>query len=207
MKKMKIFLLGLVITALVSVFVSVSADDGFYTVTEGDSLWRIAKGYGISLKTLMNANPQIKDPDTIFTGDKIYIPNTESIAAAKMELFELINKQRMNTGLAPLKRNDALFETATLKSEDMAKNGYFAHQSPSLGSPFSMMIERGITFSAAGENIANGHNSAVEAFNDWIASSGNKNNILSAVYSEVGIGAAKDENGTFFFTALFIKGI
>ncbi|MEE0775492.1 MAG: SafA/ExsA family spore coat assembly protein [Bacillota bacterium] len=45
-----------------------------YTVRPGDTMWLIAKKFGISLERLLKANPQIKDPDRIDVGQKIFIP-------------------------------------------------------------------------------------------------------------------------------------
>ena len=47
------------------------------TVKAGDTLTAIAKDKGVSLKELIDANPQIDDPDLIFPGQKINIPSTE----------------------------------------------------------------------------------------------------------------------------------
>jgi spore coat assembly protein SafA len=46
-------------------------------VKSGDTLTAIAKDKGVSLKELIDANPQIDDPDLIFPGQKINIPSTE----------------------------------------------------------------------------------------------------------------------------------
>lgn len=46
-------------------------------VKSGDTLTAIAKNKGVSLKELIDANPQIDDPDLIFPGQKINIPSTE----------------------------------------------------------------------------------------------------------------------------------
>lgn len=45
-----------------------------YTVKPGDSLFFIAKHFNIPLQSLINANPQITDPNTIFPGQVICIP-------------------------------------------------------------------------------------------------------------------------------------
>ena len=45
-----------------------------YTVRPGDTMWLIAKKFGISLERLLKANPQIKDPDRIDVGQRIFIP-------------------------------------------------------------------------------------------------------------------------------------
>jgi len=55
----------------------ISLSDGYttYTVKSGDTLSHIASAYGISLKSLIAANPQISNPDLIYVGQKINIPN------------------------------------------------------------------------------------------------------------------------------------
>jgi spore coat assembly protein SafA len=45
-----------------------------HTVERGDTLSAIAKEHGVSLAALIAANPQIKNPDLIYPGDKINIP-------------------------------------------------------------------------------------------------------------------------------------
>lgn len=45
-----------------------------YIVQKGDTLFLIAKRFGVSLEALIRANPQIKDPNKIFPGDIVFIP-------------------------------------------------------------------------------------------------------------------------------------
>lgn len=45
-----------------------------YTVKKGDTLWGIAKRYGVNLTALIAANPQIKNPNLIYPGDRVTIP-------------------------------------------------------------------------------------------------------------------------------------
>jgi spore coat assembly protein SafA len=45
-----------------------------YTVKSGDTMFFIAKRFNVSLQDLINANPQIPDPNTIFPGQVICIP-------------------------------------------------------------------------------------------------------------------------------------
>lgn len=46
----------------------------FYMIQPGDTLWGIARKCGISLDELIDANPDIEDPDTIIPGLRIKIP-------------------------------------------------------------------------------------------------------------------------------------
>ena len=45
-----------------------------YTVVSGDTLWSVAKRYGVALENLLQANPGIKNPNLIHPGDKVVIP-------------------------------------------------------------------------------------------------------------------------------------
>ena len=45
-----------------------------YTVRKEDTLWGIAKRYDVTLAALIAANPQIKNPNLIYPGDKVLIP-------------------------------------------------------------------------------------------------------------------------------------
>ncbi|HKG81488.1 MAG TPA: LysM domain-containing protein, partial [Pyrinomonadaceae bacterium] len=48
-----------------------------YTVKSGDTLSRIAMRNGVSLAQLLQANPQISNPNNIKVGDIISVPNAE----------------------------------------------------------------------------------------------------------------------------------
>lgn len=49
-------------------------NDVFHIVRQGDTLARIAEKYAIPLRDLRNANPQVLNPDIIYSGDRIRIP-------------------------------------------------------------------------------------------------------------------------------------
>lgn len=47
---------------------------GDYTVRAGDTLSAIAQRNGVSLNALLTANPQIRNPDLIYAGQRIHLP-------------------------------------------------------------------------------------------------------------------------------------
>lgn len=168
-------------------------------------MWKIAVKYEIGLSELKTANPQIKNFALIYVGQKINIPEASPLKSLEDQVLTLVNKERAARGLAPLKMNWEVQRCARLKSQDMINKGYFSHTSPTYGSPFNMMENFGIHFSAAGENIAYGQTSAQQVMNAWMNSSGHRANILSPIYTQIGVGAAKKSNGTLYWTQMFIK--
>lgn len=45
-----------------------------YVVREGDTLYRIARRFGVHLNALIKANPQISDPNVLIPGEVVYLP-------------------------------------------------------------------------------------------------------------------------------------
>lgn len=192
---------------LVLICIPVYAQSATYTVQSGDSMWKIAVKYEIGLSELAKANPQIKNLALIYPGQKITIPNIDSIKALETEVVRLVNVERSKKGLQLLKQNWELSRVARYKSQDMINKGYFSHQSPTYGSPFTMIESFGLKFSAAAENIACGQKTPQEVMNSWMNSSGHRSNILSPSFLEIGVGAAKDSQGNIYWTQMFIKPI
>lgn len=130
---------------------------------------------------------------------------TSTISAEANEVIRLVNVERSKNGLSPLKANAELSKVATAKAQDMIDNSYFSHTSPTYGSPFDMMKKFGINYTAAGENIAYGQKDAAEVMNSWMNSLGHRANILNSNFTEIGVGVAKDKNGTPYWVQMFIN--
>ncbi len=176
-----------------------------YTVQKGDSLWKIAEKNQVGLSELIKANPQLKNPANILPGQKITIPTTVPYASYEDQVLKLVNQQRASRGLQTLSKNWQLARVARLKSQDMAAKNYFSHQSPTYGSPFTMMQNFGLRFSAAGENIAMGQNTPQQVMTAWMNSPGHRANILSAAYTQLGVGVARNKSGVYYWTQDFMK--
>lgn len=105
---------------------------------------------------------------------------------------ELVNQQRAANGLKPVTLSAELSKAARAKSQDMHDNRYFAHESPTYGSPFDMLKSFGISYRTAGENIAMGYATPEAVMNAWMNSTGHRANILNASYTQIGVGYVAD---------------
>ncbi len=126
---------------------------------------------------------------------------TSALSAYEQKVVELTNQERAKNGLAPLQIDTELSKVAREKSLDMANKGYFSHTSPTYGSPFDMMKQFGISYRAAGENIAMGQRSPEEVVQAWMNSEGHRKNILSANFTHIGVGHSQQGN---YWTQMFI---
>lgn len=127
-----------------------------------------------------------------------------SYSAFQNEVVRLVNVERAKNGLSALSIDAGIMKTATIKSQDMAKNNYFSHTSPTYGSPFDLMKQYGVSYRAAGENIAMGQTSPAQVMNGWMNSPGHRANILNGSYTKIGVGVAQNANGTYYWTQHFI---
>ncbi len=126
------------------------------------------------------------------------------MTANELRIVDLLNAERANLGLRALAVDAKLSQVARLKSEDMRDKRYFAHQSPTYGSPFEMMRQFGITYRTAGENIAAGQRTPGEAMRGWMNSSGHRANILNSSFTHIGVGHAVGGIYGNYWTQMFV---
>lgn len=199
----KIFTLLITLISAVSLLTLFSSANTTHTVVKGDTMWKIAVRYEVGLDEIKSANTHIKNPALIYPGDVLNIPSTDSsVRAYERDVIRLVNAERSKRGIAPLTEDWELSRVARYKSEDMQKNGYFSHTSPTYGSPFQMMKSFGITYRGAGENIARGQQTPSAVVNAWMNSSGHRANILNSSFTHIGVGYVADGK---YWTQMFIS--
>jgi uncharacterized protein YkwD len=110
-------------------------------------------------------------------------------------LLGQINAFRASHGLARLRVSVGLARAATGHSAQMARLGYFSHDSAN-GTSFSQRIARayparGYRSWSVGENLVWGGPAigAARAFRLWLASPPHRANLLTSRWREIGIGA------------------
>lgn len=173
-----------------------------HTVAPGDSMWKISVRCQTGLSEIIDANPHIQNPELIYPGQTINIPATDSsVRAYEKEVVRLVNVERAKYGIAPLTEDWELGRVARYKSQDMRDSGYCSHNSPTYGSPFTMIRNFGLSYRTAAENIAKGQGTPAEVVKAWINSSGHRANILNKSFTKIGVGYVKSGN---YWTQMFI---
>lgn len=159
-----------------------------------------------SMSNVTKTPPQIPSlPKTTVTPSSQYNTTNNGAAMSDQEsrILQLCNAERQKNALKALKSNMDLTKLARLKSDDMVKNNYFDHQSPTYGSPFDMLKKYGVSYMYAGENIALNQN-ADAAFKAWMNSEGHRKNILNPNFTELGVGIAQKSGASYVYTQMFI---
>jgi uncharacterized protein YkwD len=145
-------------------------------------------------------NPTTGDNDD-GGGDVDSDPYGSEVPLQAKNLAESVNEHRTNQGLSALTWSSAVFDVAQAHSNDMAEHDFFDHE----GSDGSTLADRldaaGVSYGAAGENIARGYTSADDALQAWLGSSQHKDNIENSNFTHHGIGYDPDGH---YWTHVFI---
>ncbi|BFH61194.1 LysM peptidoglycan-binding domain-containing protein [Paenibacillus azoreducens] len=64
-----------------------------HVVKQGDTLWKLSKAWGVSLKEMIDANPQLKNPNALLVGEVVNIPKVKGdpVASENAHANENVN--------------------------------------------------------------------------------------------------------------------
>jgi hypothetical protein len=100
------------------------------------------------------------------------------------------NQARQQLNKSPLTASADLMSAAQMKAEDMAKGHFFAHTAPDGTVAWDYFKKVGYSYSVAGENLALTNQGSDDVIQGWLNSPTHRANLLSADYSDMGIGMA-----------------
>lgn len=128
-----------------------------------------------------------------------------SLDVMAREVVYLVNIERAQHALPPLKVNPRLTQDAKLQAAQIAETGVLDHII--LSGPYPTLQLRaeaaGYAWNALGENLALGFTDAPSAVAAWMRSPGHRANILGGGYSETGVVLAPDARGRLIFVQTF----
>ena len=66
-------------------------------------MWKIAAKVQVGTLEIIEANPQVKNPDLIYPGQRLTIPKEDQTTLSyEEEVVRLVNAERAKVGLSPL---------------------------------------------------------------------------------------------------------
>lgn len=125
---------------------------------------------------------------------------------ARSALLEELNQLRaVGCACAPvavpaLARESRLDDAAQRHTEEMAQRDVLDHVGNGGTSAFDRIRGTGYSFRAAAENIASGNAGSSATLAQWIHSLGHCQTMMSALYTQVGIGHAVAASGRHYWT-------
>lgn len=147
---------------------------------------------GVAAPSLYSHSEPMTASAAVYASDE-----TENYART---VAELVNSERAKQGLPALKYSLTLSQAAQTRAEETVQ--LFSHTRPNGSSCFTVLKEQGISYTAAGENIAYGQKTPAAVMNAWMNSSGHRANILSKSFDHIGIGVVY-RNGTYYWSQMF----
>jgi uncharacterized protein YkwD len=138
-------------------------------------------------------------------------PVTDAILTkAGTDLVTLMNRERAQLGLIPLRIDPDLMAIARDRANVMAANDLMSHTEPNGQKVFDRLTAAGITWYGAGEIIAWNHYptealSVAESMYAWMHSPDHRDIIVSTGYNYVGFGAAVSATGLRYYAGVFVK--
>lgn len=118
-----------------------------------------------------------------------------------MQIFDLVNAHRKQKGLSALKYDGDIFNQCYTHSRNMAAGKTaFSHDG------FDNRTKNLKPWSWAAENVACNYSENPEnVVNQWLYSSGHRNNIESAKATHSAVSAVKNSKGQWYYTQIFIE--
>lgn len=122
--------------------------------------------------------------------------STGSTSSAAQAVLSQVNAARAQNGLSALTLDANMNRAANVRAAELAQS--FSHTRPNGSRGLTALSEAGVSYRAAGENIAAGQQTAQAVVSAWMNSSGHRANILSTKFSRMGVGQVTISGRTYW---------
>lgn len=150
-------------------------------------------------------------PQVPLTNDQAFImaqQNADSYNELASEVSNLINQERMAVGVASLVYDNTLTIAAMHRSAENAWMNWLTvsdgHHIRPNGENASTICDYYGLYGNFGENLGRYQSNPTEIVAGWYNSQAHYNCMINTKYTKVGIGIAKDSDGFFYWTAIFM---
>ena len=130
-----------------------------------------------------------------------------NLTSLEANLLAQVNQVRSDHHLVPLVRRSDLDRVAVAHSLDMARRGYFSHQSPEGANPVDRLRQHGVAdMRLAAENLGKTTQSdpSAQIVKSWLQSPEHRSNLLAPALNFTGIGIARGTDGSLIYTQVYI---
>jgi len=144
------------------------------------------------VESLLNLNRLVGERRVVVEGDESVAlgpadpGDLDLDSGAATEVFDLLNRARVDAGQDPLAWSPALAVVAEGHAVEMYTEGYFSHLSPATGTVGDRLEAAGITYVVAGENLALAA-TAADVHDGLMGSPGHRENLLRSEFGRVGV--------------------
>lgn len=145
--------------------------------------------------------PEEETPPAQENPDEDAPEESGGVQEAAEAVASLVNAARQDAGLSELELDADLCAAAQARAQEIAQS--FSHTRPDGSSCFTVLEEFGISYRAAGENIAMGQRTPEEVMDGWMNSSGHRANILNGTFTSIGVGYYVDGAGAAHWVQIF----
>jgi uncharacterized protein YkwD len=158
----------------------------------------VLAGTSAAVKVGSGSPTTVAPPPTATTATTV--PTSGGVCAtARADILRLVNQARADNHVAtPLRADSRLDAAAQVHSNYMASTQSLTHDHW-----LDEIRAAGYPGGWLGQNAAVGYGSSDSVMQGWMGSSGHRANILSGTYRDLGVGCAKDGNGTLWWTQDF----
>jgi len=172
----------------------------------------VAGGGRVARGSTHRSTPKNSPPDPSASSDEatagISSHRVLEIESLEQQCLDEINRVRRRSGLPRLNFYEELLPVAREYSRRMAEQHFFSHNDPDGLTVRERVDEADIRWRMLGENLAysNGYvNPVAASLHGWMDSPGHRRNILDPDFSMTAIGVWIKEDGTVYFTEIFLK--
>jgi uncharacterized protein YkwD len=132
---------------------------------------------------------------------------SEDLCAIELQVQREVNNARHAAHIPQLNWNETLAMEARRHAKNMANRQFFSHDDPMRGDLSHRLDRSGIEWIRCAENLYSemGFNDpAKHAVQVWLDSPGHRKNMLDSMFSDTGVGAALQGDGTLLIVQVFI---
>jgi uncharacterized protein YkwD len=124
------------------------------------------------------------------------------ISDKEQAVVDATNAEWKTKKLPALKMNQQLMEAAGGHAINMAKQNKMAHELDGVNVDKRAAAAK-YKYSRLGENVAWNQKDAAAVLESWMNSKPHRENILNEKFTEIGVGAAKNEKGELYWCQVF----